>query len=260
MIASNLCYVIFVFVFASDISDVVVCYLLSQIINFIIALILSSLECKNYEFGLLSIRNFKTIVGDSWRMQTISIFSLAGDLMTKTAISVWTGVSNVLFYEMATKVITQIRTIFVAIAQVKLPTLSKNTHVVTTTQTKFAVKLYFKYGLLVFMCIAISSPIISLLWIGSVNEILVFTLILMGVTNIFLAPIAPIYFYNIALNKMNINLIAQLIIAMINLILLGLIFGTTSYKLVIISFMLALLLGSSYQYIIFYDFKAIKKN
>ena len=110
------------------------------------------------------------------------------------------------------------------------------------------------------MCIAISSPIISLLWIGSVNEILVFTLILMGVTNIFLAPIAPIYFYNIALNKMNINLIAQLIIAMINLILLGLIFGTTSYKLVIISFMIALLLGSSYQYIIFYDFKAIKKN
>ena len=232
----------------------------SLLLLFVLFYILYKMQLR-FSLKSLSKQQVLLFFRDSWRLQTISLLVLCYEPITKYFLSKY-GLTYVAKYEIANKIIAQVRNIF-AIANQTLLSYFVN----KLTQGKqifidYYVKISSKNTNLAFISnglLLIITPLISLFFLKNIdwNFILIFTILLISnLVNI--VSITP-YFNFFAQKKYNVPFISHSIIAVLNIglsLLLGFLFNGIG---VVIAWSASLLIGSIY-IIYLFNKKELKNN
>ncbi len=192
---------------------------------------------------------FKELVSFGLKFQLISISQMAYEPITKGLISKFGGLVFLGYYEMAARLVNQVRALIVNANQVMVPVVA---HTKTTDSEKlkelykssmtivYFINIFLISGLLLF------TPIISIIWIGSLQPIFLYTMIVLCLSMLVNIMVGPAYFGSIGEGKLNDVLISHIILGVLNL-LLGLIFGYYSGgKGVVLAWGISVVLSSMY--------------
>lgn len=207
------------------------------------------ISCYFFVLNLFSLKHFKSMFKVSINLQLISILSLFGDNLVKILIGHYAEIKLVVFYEMASKLVSQIRMLAISGCQLLVPIISKNIADGYANNNDIVIKT-FNYlvpiNIIIFSGMYSASPLISMLWIGEVNDVFIYTFLLLSFCMMTNIPVAPLYFANLADGNVFSNLKGQLIISLAN-ISLGFTLGYYfSYYGVVTSYALSVVLGSLY--------------
>jgi O-antigen/teichoic acid export membrane protein len=170
---------------------------------------------------------FRKLFNYGYKVQVISVSQMLIDPVTKVLISRYNGLTTLGFYEMASRLISQLRQIIVNMNQVTIPIVSHYFQV-----DKSAIKYVYKRGisLIVFIVfplvagIIIFTPYLSKFWIGSVEHVFVNAAYLIALAMLFNILCTPAYFNSFGEGDLNGVLTMNILVASLNL-LLGILFG-----------------------------------
>ena len=190
---------------------------------------------------------FKEILGYSVNFQFISLSQLLFQPVAKSLLSKFGDVGQVFYFEMAHKLVSQLRALIVIAHQSLVPTIAlwyekSKERVQRIYRASFRVLLYFvTAGLPLLIGL---TPIISRLWIGEYDErFIAFAQLLFAgwflniLTN-------PAYFGYLGIGRLQWNLIGHLLIGGMN-VGLGLLLGSRYGGLgIVIAYVIAIPLGS----------------
>jgi len=195
---------------------------------------------------------FKEIIRYGMNFQVITIASILYDPVTKALLSKFGGLSMVGYYEMANKMIIQLRTLIVSANQVLIPVIADlKERAPKKIQSIYlsSYQLIFYLALPLYSLIIVSMPIVSKLWIGRNERIFVIFGTLLAIGWFFYTLNAPSYFTNLGTGELRWNVIGHIAIALLNVGLgfsLGFFYGGIG---VIIAWVISLVLGSSIVYL-----------
>lgn len=166
---------------------------------------------------------FKKLFSYGYRIQIISIFQMLMDPVTKILISKFNGVTTLGFYEMASRLIIQLRQIIVSITQVTIPIVS---HFNQTD--KSAIKYVYERGIsfvifLVFPLVAgiiLFTPYLSLIWIGKVEPVFINCVYLLALSMLVNILCTPAYFNSFGDGYLN-GVLYMNIIIIVNMLILS---------------------------------------
>ena len=205
-------------------------------------------------FSIFNLKNwnniiFKELISYGTKFQIISVFQILYEPITKGLISKFGGLALLGYYEMAARLVNQVRALIVNANQVMVPVVA---HTNSTNKEKLrelynkSIALIFFIDVLLIFSLLIFSPIISVLWIGFLESTFVFSMILLSVAMFVNILVGPAYFSCVGEGKLNLVLKSQILIGVLNLIL-GLILGYFFYgKGVIISWAISVSVSSFY--------------
>lgn len=194
---------------------------------------------------------FKEIIGYGFNFQVISITKMFYDPVTKALLSKFGGLSMVGYYEMASKMVRQLRSLIVSANQVLVPAIAdlkekvpkKIENVYLTSY-----QLLFYLALPMYSLIIISAPLISRLWIGSYENTFIVFSILLALGWFVNTLCAPSYFAYLGIGELRWNVVSHIAIAFLNAglgLLLGIFYDGIG---VVIGWTISLSLGSSLIY------------
>lgn len=192
---------------------------------------------------------FKELLNFGLKFQVISIFQMLYEPITKGLISKFGGLALLGYYEMAARLVNQIRALIVNANQVMVPVVAHTTN----TNKKGLGKLYQKTMTVTFFInvilitgLLVFTPLISVLWIGFLESSFIFSMIILSLAMFVNIMAGPAYFSSIGEGKLNLILLSQSIIGILNLVL-GIVLGSLySGKGVVVSWGIALGIGSIY--------------
>lgn len=201
-------------------------------------------------FKFISLKCFKDMFKVSINIQAISLLSIFGENLVKVLIGYYSDVKFVVYYEMASKLISQIRMLAISGCQLLVPIITKmkvdkkdSCSIVDST-----INALFPLTIVVFSGVLVLSPLLSYAWIGEVNTHFLLSLLIVSSAMLFNIPLSPVYFSNVAGNRIKNNLIAQFIISISNF-LIGLVLGYLyGFYGVVISYTISIAIGSLYLY------------
>jgi O-antigen/teichoic acid export membrane protein len=191
---------------------------------------------------------FKEIFKYGMNFQIISIMQMLYDPLTKLLLSRFGGLSMVGFYEMASRLVLQIRSIIVSANQVLVPSVAElNEKIPKKIKHIYLIsyRLLFYLSLPIFSLIIISLPLISEVWIGHYERSFVIFGILLTVGWLFNLFSVPSYFVYLGTGELSWNVISHISIAILNTgigFLLGYFYDGTG---VVVAWVISLILGSS---------------
>lgn len=195
---------------------------------------------------------FREIIGYAINFQFISLISMLYDPVTKALLSKFGGLSVVGYYEMASRMIIQIRALIVSSNQVLVPAIADLKEKTPEKIQAIYLNSYqflFYLSLPLYSFIAICAPIISDLWIGHYENVFVIFVILLSVGWLLNTLNAPAYFTYLGIGQLRWNLISSIIIGLLNAGL-GFLFGVYFYGIgVVVAWVFSLALGSSIVYL-----------
>jgi len=189
----------------------------------------------HWKFPLL-----KEMFGYGANVQIISVISMLFDPVVKVLMSKFGGLAALGYYQMANKLILQVRSIIVEASRVIVPAVAtlqmhdsdKNAQfIITSYRLTFYVAVLF-YGLL-----GIGITAISLLWIGHYQVMFIQFALILNIGWFTNTLIGPAYFFNLGSGKLRSNMISQVIIVIGSIVLgtalgsnyggMGVVIGTT---------------------------------
>jgi len=195
---------------------------------------------------------FKEIISYGINFQVISITSMIYDPITKVLLSKFGGLAVVGYYEMASRMIKQLRSLIVSANQVLVPAIAdlqekmpKKIRSVYLT----SYQLLFYLALPLFSLIIVFTPLISKLWIGHYENTFILFATLLSIGWFLNTLATPAYFTYLGIGQLRFNVIGHIMIALLNVglgILLGIFYDGIG---VIIAWVFSLVLGSSIIYI-----------
>ncbi len=166
-----------------------------------------------------------------WRyaftFQFTSFITMTYEPVTKGLLSYFGGLSMVGYYEMASRMVMQVRSLIVSVNQIFVPAVAE---IVETSPRKVkalylsSYELFFSMNLILFGLLAVITLSVSELWIGAINkEFITFSWLLIAgwMVNTF---IVSAFYFNQGTGNLRPNLIAQASIGGLN-ITLGMILG-----------------------------------
>lgn len=164
---------------------------------------------------------FKQIFSYGVKFQFISIAAMLNEPITKILLGKFGGMAFVGYYEMANRLIMQVRGVVVSGTQSLIPVmvnLSKNINDVQAFYKKvFSNVLFFS---LTAMCIVVlGGHLISFYWIGQFQPVFYFTLIVLAVSTLINLLIGPAYFFYMAEGNLNILIKLHLILGISNAVI-----------------------------------------
>ena len=239
----------------------------SQIFQSLVVLILTVLfltKKSNISINLRwnwDTKLFKEIFNYGTKIQVASILEMTFEPITKFLLSKYGGLNMVGYYEMASRLLVQLRSLIVSANQVIIPIIAESkennpSYIKTIYKKTFSIVLYL--NILLTTSILVLTPIISLLWIGHYESIFVNSLILCSISTFLNISAGPAYFNYMGEGKLNWILISIFISFIINILLgyfLGLKFGGIG---VIISFNFALSVHAFLLLTSYHKFKKIQ--
>jgi O-antigen/teichoic acid export membrane protein len=181
------------------------------------------------------------------KFQAASLANLFFDFTTKALLSRFGILADVAYYDMASRLVLQVRGIIISAGQVMIPRLVA---VSETNPSDFNLLYRRTYDVLTYFAIAFFgsviclAPLVSVLWLGGYNRVFVVYTYLLAVGWLLNSASAPAFFSNIAKGFLRWNIIGQLTIGIVNLILgilLGQRYGSTG---VVSAWSIALVSGS----------------
>jgi O-antigen/teichoic acid export membrane protein len=172
---------------------------------------------------------FKEIIGYSLKFQLINFSVLLSDPLAKLLLSKFGGVAYVGIYELANKMVFQIRALVVAAYQTLVPAVASYQETEPQRIRSFytsSYKLLFFICTTIFTLLLISAPVISNFWLGEINKRFIFLLSLYSVSWFVNSLTISAYFTNMGTGDINDNVIAHVLVGLFNIIA-GLILGYT---------------------------------
>jgi O-antigen/teichoic acid export membrane protein len=193
-------------------------------------------------------RLFREMFSYGINIQIASVSNLLYDPITKALLSKFGGLAMVGYYEMASRMIYQVRSLIVSANQVLVPVIAdlhERGRVVILGVYRDSYHLLLFIALIFFSLIVALTPIISEFWIGYYeNTFVLFTLLLavgwfLNILN------APAYIANLGIGELRYNTISHIVIGLLNIALgftLGSLYGSMG---VIVGWGFSLAIGSS---------------
>ncbi len=192
---------------------------------------------------------FKSIFSFGIQEQVISICQLFFDPFTKSILGSFGNLGMVTYYEMANRLVTQLRSFLVSANQVFIPVFTSTNEKSAETAHNLYKKVFsisFLLSILWLSFIIASVIPISKIWIGQLNNEFVIITILLAFAYWCNIVISPAYFANMGTATLKDNVAGNVIIAVLNILLcfcLGYFF--TGYG-VVVGWSMALAVGSLY--------------
>lgn len=184
------------------------------------------------------------------KFQSVSVFQMLGEPVTKFFLSRYGGLGLVGMFEMASRLVLQIRSILATVVSSLLPRLVA-IHSSPTENVKAVFKRIFEINFdlfaFVYGFVILFSPVILQLWLGDANTNLVnlirlFT-IAWFVNSISIVP----YIFNLGSGKLNGNVISHALIGLCNLLFgLVIILVNAESMTFIYAWIFSLVVGSGY--------------
>lgn len=172
-------------------------------------------------------KSFQEMIRYASNFQIIIILGLLCDPVTKGLLSKFGSVSMVGYFEMASKVVQQLRSLFVNAYQVLIPAFANlkelGPHMISAAYVD-SYRLLFYITLPVFSVCAIATPLISVAWIGSYQPIFVWSALILIGGWFFNTLGIPAYYAYLGIGDMRWNVISHGAMSILNL-LFGLIFA-----------------------------------
>lgn len=190
---------------------------------------------------------FKEIINYGIKMQALSFMQMSFEPVTKALLSKYGGLAMVGYYEMASRLVTQLRSLIVSANQVIIPVVAeaketKETYVKELYIKTFSIVLLFDIVLIT--GIIITAPIVSFLWIGKIVPFFLFAVVLNSVVAFVNICSNPAYFSYLGEGKLNWLIYSYIAITVLNPILsyfLGIEFNGYG---VVVGWNIAFLIGS----------------
>jgi O-antigen/teichoic acid export membrane protein len=175
----------------------------AQVAQSLIILLFSLLICIRYfiKNNLLIFRwkrfIFKEIMSYGLKFQVVSICQMLYEPTTKAILSKFGGLGMVGYYEMSSRLVSQIRALIVNANQVMIPVVTEANYI-DSSNIEYIYKKTFTITILISIPIILGiimlSPIISVYWIGGFSvQFIIFTTIL-AIGNLFNIVCGPSYF------------------------------------------------------------------
>lgn len=174
---------------------------------------------------------FKELFSYGFKFQSVSLFQLLYEPTTKLLLSKFGGLSILGHYEMASRLVNQFRALLVNANQVVIPIVAEKAK---TQGSEMLKKFYIDQtrimGFLTFplgCCIIAFTPIISQIWIGSIETGFIFSMYVLTISSMLNIMCGPAYFSCMGEGKLNLLVFTHGTMAIMNLIMgyvLGLLF------------------------------------
>ena len=225
----------------------------AQIIQAIIVLLFSFYYLSKSIPGVLSLQwnwcsvLFKEIINYGLKMQALSFMQMSFEPITKGLLSKFGGLASVGYYEMASRLVTQLRGLIVSANQVIVPVVAE----AKETDEKQIKELYKKtfslilvFNVVLITGILIFIPAISYIWIGKLVPFFIFAAIVNSLAAFVNICSNPAYFSYLGEGKLNWLMYSYAAITLLNP-LLGYILGINygGYG-VVIAWNISFLIGS----------------
>ncbi|WP_294307048.1 oligosaccharide flippase family protein [uncultured Chryseobacterium sp.] len=227
----------------------------SQVVQSLISLLLCvAISMKLFRFNPIRWRwnsyIFKEIFAYGIKFQLTSITGIMNEPVTKMLLAKFGGLAFTGYYEMANKLVMQIRGVIVSANQSLIPLMvkesveSKKNQYFSVLSISFAA--VFVVALLSLSSVNIIGVSISQIWIGKQESIFINILLLLSACMFINLLSAPTYFSLISTSRLNPVIQSQLLMAALN-IGLGFLFGNFlgGYG-IILTWMIVVIVGSLY--------------
>jgi len=165
---------------------------------------------------------FKQLINYGSKFQLVSLLQILFEPTTKTLLTRFGGLAAVGYYEMASRLVNQVRALIVNANQVMIPVVAQASHkgldeVRRLYLRTMSVTLFINVPLI---CAVICfSGYISLYWIGHVEPAFTFPLIVLAVSMFFNIMCGPAYFSSLGQGKLNLLVYIHLFMAVLNVVL-----------------------------------------
>jgi O-antigen/teichoic acid export membrane protein len=189
---------------------------------------------------------FREMFGYAANIQVSGVAQLFFEPTTKALLSKWGALSDVGYFEMANRMVMQIRSLLVAANQVMVPVITAQqertpTHIPDTYRRCHAIMFYLSIPIFSFLLVA--TPLISELWIGMYEPTFVVFAFLLITTWALNTSTVPAYLAFVGIGQLRWNTRSHILTGVTNL-LLGYIFGYMFGSIgVIVGTCLAILVG-----------------
>jgi len=162
---------------------------------------------------------FKEILGYSVGLQITGVLALLIEPLTKALLSKYGGLGMLGYFEMATRMISQFRSLLVSVNQIIVPVIAR-LHEVSPGQIKDAYllsyRLLFYVSLPAYAGLFAMIPMISELWIGWFEQKFVTLAMIVTVGAFLNSLVNPAYFVNLARGKLFNNMSGYLVMSLLN--------------------------------------------
>lgn len=225
----------------------------AQIVQAVVVLITSIYFLTKYIKGIFTLQwnwsksLFKEIINYGLKMQALSFMQMSFEPITKALLSKYGGLAMVGYYEMASRLVTQLRGLIVSANQVIIPVVAE----AKETNESYVKELYVKtfsivllFDIVLITGIIITAPIVSFLWIGKIVPFFLFAVVLNSVVTFVNICSNPAYFSYLGEGKLNWLIYSYLVITLLNPLLgyfLGVAFNGFG---VVVAWNIAFLIGS----------------
>lgn len=154
--------------------------------------------------------------------QVVWLVSLLHDPLTKGLLVSFGGTALVGYYEMASRLVGQLRTAIIAANQTLVPVIAGSHEAQPDAALRFyreSYRLLFFFGVPLFALLTVSLPIVSELWIGNYERRFVICGALLAAGWFGNLLSAPAYFVNLGTGDLRWNTISHLVLGVLNLAL-----------------------------------------
>ena len=198
---------------------------------------------------------FREMIVYGLHFQMITFSSMFYDPITKGLLAKYGGLSMTGFYEMASRMIMQLRGLLVAANEVLIPMIAElqenNPEIIRKVyQDSYELNLYI--ALPYFSVIIALAPVISRAWIGYYEPDFLFFYVILAIGWLVNILYAPSYTANLGIGNLKLNATGQVIMAGLNMGL-GLLFGKLyGGEAVVVAWVISLVVGSFSMLLLFH--------
>jgi O-antigen/teichoic acid export membrane protein len=164
----------------------------------------------------------RELAGYGWKFQFMQICGLTCDPATKSLLAHFGGINQLAYYELASRLVSSLRSIIGAANQVLVPAVA-HLNQVSVGQLPRLYRAWFStitvLSMTAYGCTAAAAPLISIVWLGRYSrDFVIFTCIAAFGMAINTAGL-PAYLTNIGTGRLRWNVIAHVTIALLNPVL-----------------------------------------
>ncbi len=171
---------------------------------------------------------FRELAGYGARFQFIAVAALLNDPVTKALISRFGGLSTLGYYDMAHRLVVQVRALVVSANQVMVPrfaSLSETSPEKIRSTYIESYKLLFFIALPMFAALVVFMPVVSVAWIGHYERIFVLSGLVVAGGYFVNTLNVPAYFLWLGTGDLKWNVVSHVVIGVLN-VGLGCLLGT----------------------------------
>lgn len=176
---------------------------------------------------------FREIAGYGVKVQIINLFTMTCEPVTKALLSKFGGLAMVGYYEMASRIISQVHSLILAANKVIVPLIGglQETYKELVRDVYItSYRLVFYIAVLSFPLIISFAPVISEIWIGHYQATFVVFSSLLGAGYFLNVLSYPAFFSNLGIGELNWNTVGYVLVGILNAglgLILGSIWGGT---------------------------------